>query len=165
MPAPLWTDGEILAASDVNAWFVPLAVYKTADLARTAGSLTADPDLSVATAANATYMVEATLFYKGNAAGNNFAWSWSIPVGAAAGLYGATYIGNGLAVVVEADQWTDASHTAGVPVGAGSNVYALNIRGMLSTGSNAGNLTLNWTATTGTSTLTARSYITLQRIG
>lgn len=165
MPVPVWTNGEVLAASDVNNWFVPTAVYKTADLGRGTGSLTADPDLSAAVAANATYMVEATFFYKGAANNNNFTWSWSFPAGTAAGLYGATYIGSGLGVVVEADQWSDTSHTAGVPVGAGSNVYAVNIRGLLSVGSTAGNLTLNWVAAAGTSTLTARSYLVLQRIG
>lgn len=163
MPAPVWVNGQVLTAADTNAWFVPLAAYKTADLGRSSASQVADPDLSVAIAANAVYMADICLFYKGAAASNNFQWTWSIPAGTAGGLYAATYIGGGFGIVIEANSWTDTAHTAGAQ--AGGTVYGIDITGTVSAGGTAGNFTLNWGAQAGTATLTARSRMVLQRIG
>ena len=35
MAIPTWSSGEVLSASDVNDYFVPLAAYKTGDTGRT----------------------------------------------------------------------------------------------------------------------------------
>jgi hypothetical protein len=163
VPVPTWSNGQVLAASDVNSYFVPLAAYKTADLARTSSSQVADPDLSVAVAANAVYLADICLFYKGASSGNNLQFTWTIPAGTAGGLYAATYVGGGFGVVIEANSWTDAAHTAGAQTGG--TVYGVDITGTVSTGGTAGNFTLNWGASGGTVTLSARSRLVFQRIG
>ena len=164
MAPPVWSVGQVLTASDVNTWFVPLAVYKTADLGRTSTSLTADPDLTVTVAANAVYSVDAALFYKGSTTSAQFQWTWTIPAGAGSGSYHASYIGGGGGAVIEGDGWTDAAHTAGIPVA--NNVQGLRVGGTLGTGGSSGSFTLNWALSgTGTSTLVTRSRLVLFRIG
>jgi len=163
MPVPVWVNGQVLQASDVNSWFVPLAAYKTADLARSSSAQVADPDLTVTVTANATYIVEATFQYKGTATANNFGWTWTIPSGSGAGLYAAVYIGSSNTTVIESDGWTDTAHFAGTPIAG--NEYVVNIRGLLAVGSTSGSFTLNWGAQAGTCTLSARSYLMCVRVG
>jgi hypothetical protein len=167
MPAPTWSVGQVLTASDVNGWFVPLAAYKTSDTGRTTVTLTADPDLSIAVAANAFYKVDAQLYYKSTTGGTDFTWSFTIPAGSGAGLYHALYLGAGgtSAVVAQTNGWTDTGNAADA-TNAGT-VYGLSIHGILATGGTAGSLTVTWAASSGTptTTLTSRSHMVLLRIG
>jgi len=166
MPVPVWSPGQVLTASDVNTWFVPVIAYKTTDLGRTTTSQTADPDITLAVAANSTYTVEGVLFYKSTTAGTDFQWTWAIPAGTAGGLYVATYLGSGGgAVVADTNGWTDPAKAADATVA--NQVYGVRISGTLSTGGTAGNFTLLWAASAGapTTTLTARTRIQLNKAG
>jgi hypothetical protein len=165
MAPPTYANGQILNASDCNLWFVPLAAYKTADLGRNINGTSADPDLTVAVAANAFYAVEAALFYKGSAIDVTFQWKFSIPASSGAGLYYASYLSaSGLTLLAEADQWADA-HTADAPTTG--TIYPVFVRGMLATAGSSGSFTLAWggISATPTVTLTSRSHMTLQRVG
>ena len=83
MGVPTWAAGQVLTASDVNTWFVPLAVYKAGDTARNSTtSLTADPDLTVSVAASAVYDVNLVLVYTGASAANFFQWDFDVPASA-----------------------------------------------------------------------------------
>lgn len=164
MAPPTYVPGQVLNDTDCNRWFTPEAVYRPSDLGRTSTSLTADPDLTVAVDANAVYSVDGALFYKGSTTSALFQWTWTIPAGSGSGSYHASYIGSGGGVVIEGDGWTDAAHTAGVPVA--NNVQALRIGGTLATAGTSGSFTLNWALSgSGTSTLIIRSRLVLVRIG
>ena len=70
MPIPTWSVGQVLAASDVNNWFVPLTVVKPSDTARSSTtSMTNDPDLQLTLQGSATYMIQGVIFYDGPSAG------------------------------------------------------------------------------------------------
>jgi hypothetical protein len=166
LPIPTWSVGQVLASADVNNWFVPLAAYKTADLGRTTTTLTADPDLTVAVAANAVYRVECQLYYKSTATTNGFSWTWTIPAGTTAGDYSALYTAPSGNLLYEHDQWTDSAHTAQNAATAG-NIRGVTICGTLATNGSAGSFTVNWASdnATPTTTLIARSHLVLTRIG
>lgn len=166
MPAPTWAVGQVLTAADVNGWFVPVATYKTADTGRTTVTLSADPDLTMTVAANAVYAVDGELFYKSTTAGTDFSWSFTIPAGAGAGLYHAIYIGSGGgAVVANTNQWTDTGNAADATLA--NTLYAVTVRGTLSTGGSSGTFAVTWAASSGapTTTLATRSRMVLTRIG
>ena len=61
MPLPTWTAGQVLAASDVNTWFVPLSIVNREHSRASNTSITADPHLLLALDANAIYQVEALI--------------------------------------------------------------------------------------------------------
>ena len=166
MAAPTWTTGEVLYASDVNAWFVPLVGLKTADLGRVATTQTLDPDLQVTLASGSQYQISCVLFYKcTSASGAQFAWTWQVPTGSSAGLYAATYLGGGGgAVVGECDQWTDTTHTGGITTA--NKIYSVIIQGTIDAGTSGGVFGLTWgcSVSGGTLTLTARSHLLARRI-
>lgn len=63
MAIPTWTVGEVLTASDVNSWFVPLNGTKATNSTYSSTSLANDADLQVSAAASCTYDVRAVLFF------------------------------------------------------------------------------------------------------
>src|SRR6266700_530137 len=163
MAPPTYSNGQILNASDCNSWFTPLAGYKTADLARTSTTQSADPDLTIPVAANGVYWVEAFLGYKSSTTGDIFQWGWSFP-GGGGGLYHALYTGGGGLFVSETELWSDTGHSAGSAVA--NTVYPVTFRGKFANSSTAGNLSFLWAAkTSGTTTLTNHSVLTARRIG
>ncbi len=163
MSPPTWIPGQVLAASDVNAWFTSLAGYKTADLARTSTTQSADPDLTIAVAASGIYWVEAMLGYKSSTTGAVLQWGWSFP-GGGGGLYHAIYTGGGGSIVSETELWSDTNHNSGSAVA--NTVYPVTFRGKFVNGGSGGNLALTWAVqTSGTTTLTNHSVLTARRIG
>ena len=163
MAIPTWTSGEVLTASDVNSYFVPIAAVKTSNTDRTTLTKSDDPDLSVSVEASAYYVVEAVLVYFCTSTTPNFAWTWTTPSGAGSSGYFATYNGSSDSQVHEWNLWSE-THTAGVnPTSTSLPVF---IHGTLLT-SSAGTFALNWAEATSTAaamTLSARSHLTLQRI-
>lgn len=165
MAVPTYVDGQVLAAADVNSWFMPLGAYKTSDLGRATTSPSADPDLSVSVAASAVYSVQCVLFFKGSLIDVQIQWHFAIPSGSAGGMYYASYFTSGSGQLsIEADQWGD-NHTS--VASTTSVVYPIQIDGTLATSTTAGTFALWWggVSTTPTVTLTARSKLVLTRLG
>jgi hypothetical protein len=74
--------GEVLAAADVNAWFVPLSAYKASDQSDSSGatSFHSDNDLLVTVAANALYDLRLFVIYSGGTQGSSdFQFAWQFP--------------------------------------------------------------------------------------
>lgn len=71
MAVPTWTSGQVLTASDVNTWFVPLAAVKPSDESVTSSTtLQNDDDLFMTVGANSTYLVFAMLYATGASTGD-----------------------------------------------------------------------------------------------
>lgn len=153
MSPPVWSPGQVLAAADVNSWFIPLAAYKTSDQnIASSTTLTNDTVLFVPVAANSFYWFQSVLHYKGGASGaSDLKWQWTVPAGATL-RYAANYLSTAFTVQVGAEQ------VAASPNGAGtngtSNVFTVQMSGHLAVGSTAGNLQLQWAQNTSNGTAT-----------
>jgi hypothetical protein len=67
MGIPTWTPGEVLAAADVNAWFVPLAAYFTAGTQTVnSGTFANVTGVSIATVGTGTYRMECRMYWTPN---------------------------------------------------------------------------------------------------
>lgn len=147
-------------ASDVNTWFVPFGVYKTANTNRTSNALLIDPDIQVNLAANAFYHVSAGILYTGGA-GIGFAWAWTIPAGAGGG-FGVAWNQSGFGAENQGYAWSTGTLAAGTP----GTTQSMVIEGYIST-SGSGTFGLNWATNTNGSTATAGlgSVLVIQRVG
>lgn len=151
MPIPTWSVGQVLAAADVNSWFVDLAAFKAANTVRNNATQTADPDLVVSLAASASYDVRCQLLYTGI-----INWSFTVPA-ASTGSYGATYNVGGTGYTSVANGWTTTGSNAAA---AAQQVI---IEGCIFTSVTAANLTLMW-ATSGSATLINGSKLLCKRV-
>jgi hypothetical protein len=160
MAVPTWVVGQVLAAADVNSWFVPTAAYKTANLNRTSGLYTIDPDLQFTLAASAYYEVRAGICYTGTT-GTGFSWAWTLPSGAGGG-YGAAFNLSGTGASNIGYQWSASPGTAGTP----GSTQSILLHGFISSGS-GGTFGLQWaTGTPGTAATCGQgSVLVAQRIG
>lgn len=167
MPVPTWSVGQVLAAADVNSWFVPLSAIKTADQSVTsnASSFINDTELFVPIVATGSYQFECFLDYEGGTLGaSDIQWSWNVPTGtffrytwAGNGTGGGTHAGD---CQVAADAPSASSNGAGVLRGVA-------MHGTVVAGVNAGNLQMKWCQKTSSATSTivhAQSCIVLRRI-
>lgn len=153
MAVPTWVTGQVLAASDINSWFVPVPAYKTADLGRASTiTLTADPDLSLPLAASSVYLITISLSFanaNATAGGVNFSFAFTVPSGATGYVSKTYWISASSQQTALPDPWT----TQRTP-------YVDNTRdwGMLATGSiftsSSGNLVLTWAQGTSNATST-----------
>jgi len=167
MPLPTWSVGQVLSASDVNTYFVPITVVKPQDTPRASTtSMTNDPDLVLPLAASSKYLIQAVIFYDGPSAGSSdIQWTWTIPSGAGGKYWnsrqqvsGSSYAG------AFAWFWGDTvtANTNGV-----STTMVLPFMGILST-STAGNLRFLWAQNTSSGTnvhVQNNSFLTAQKIG
>jgi hypothetical protein len=81
MAVPVWVPGQVLAASDVNTWFVPLAAVKTVDQSVTSSTtLVNDNVLAVPVAASSTYEFRLFCWFQA-AAGGDFKFQFAGPAG------------------------------------------------------------------------------------
>lgn len=165
MPIPTWTVGEVLSASDVNAWFVPLAVIKPSGQSVTSSTtLVNDNDLVLPVAASASYIFECFLSFTATS-GGDLKWTWAVPAGASL-LYqpvhnegGATGLNNSTLTYSDANTIPAA--------GAGATVESVTMKGNLTLSSTAGNLQLRWAqnaSNAGATTIRAQSHLALQRV-
>ena len=165
MPVPTRAVGQVLSASDVNTWFVPLAVYKAADTARNSTTtLTADPDLTVSVAASAVYDVDLVLIYTGASAANFFQWDFDVPSGAVFQYLQVYQNSAGNAAVESQAAGTSGSWANTTGVG---NFMGMRISGTLIVSTTAGTFDLKWAQhASGATNTTLRkgSKMTLQRI-
>jgi hypothetical protein len=166
LPIPTWSVGQVLAAADVNSWFVPLFVSKPANTSRTSNvTLANDPDLVLPVAAGATYQFNGMLDYEADVTGD---LRFTLVAPAASTLL------FGFSGFTGADNATfnggNASGGTGLIIGGGGAGVARSvfISGVLITTSTAGNLTLQWaqSVSSGTATIMhANSYLTARRVG
>ena len=167
MGVPTWAAAQVLTASDVNTWFVPLAVIKSADTSRTSTtSLTADPHLTLSVAASATYQVDVVLLYKGPSGAGFFQWDFDIPASAVF-VNVASYMnssGNATVQYNSAGVTTQWANTEGT---GGSTDDAVRIGGTLAVSSTSGTFDLKWAqhASNGVATsLLSNSTLSARRI-
>lgn len=162
-----WNPGDVLTAADMNAWAVPLAVMKPADTSRTSNTtLTADPDLTLAVAANALYRFWCFLDYEGAALGTgDIKWQFTVPTSSTLRYHLVCWSPLGAAN-------TQNTMAAGGTANAGTintgNLAGATMHGTLDTAGTAGSITLLWAQITSNATSTilhAQSAMVLDRIG
>jgi hypothetical protein len=155
MGIPTWAPGQVLAAGDVNNWFVPLNAYKAADQSVTSSTTLAnDNALFVSVAANCTYTLQLDLFYEGAAAGTgDLKWNFTSPSGTT-GLTGTpAYFGTDTNIHGAAFVALGSTFTTLGTNGAGVIKYALTT-GTLVTSSTAGTLQFQWAQNSSSGTAT-----------
>jgi hypothetical protein len=171
MTVKQWAVGDVLAASDMNVWTVPIAVIKPADTARNSTTTVADdPDLQLPVAASSTYQVTGVFFYDGPSTGTgDIKWTWTVPSGAG-GQYSCDHQNiSGSYAGAFANNWTDGpglTSTQANSTGVGT-ILTLTWKGILVVVGTAGNLTFRWAQNTSSGTNThvkAQSYLVAQRI-
>lgn len=168
MAIPTWTSGQVLTASDVNTWFVPIAAVKTANESVTSSTtLQNDDDLFISVAANSTYMVLCIIYCDGASTGD-IKINFTAPAGAT-----LTGVVHGLilsAAGANDDQIANieltGSKSFGLQGGAGVQ-RPLSMQGTLVIGGTAGTFRLQWAQDTSDVTATrvmAGSHLVLFRI-
>lgn len=152
----------LLGSRAAGAW---LDAYKSADTLRTSTTLTADPHLTVALAANATYELEGCLTFEGPNPGIDMKLDWTIP--ASATMQWATWG----PVVSQPSNLDIIDKAAGVVRTLGTFGFPARVqaspRGRITTAGTAGSLTLLWapSGSSGTSTtMYTGSWIRLRRV-
>lgn len=166
MAVPVYTTGQVLAASDCNLWFVPLVAIKASDQSVTSSTvLVNDTALLLPLAANASYEVwlEGFWFPVNGSATPGLTFAFTAPAGATFTYSQVTSDGAGKAVVVDLSLAGDTGKLA-----AASGPFSpLSIHGICVMSSTAGNLqyqfTQNLSSATST-TMKAGSFITARRI-
>jgi len=163
MAPPVWSVGQVLSAADVNAWFVPIAAYKTGVTSRTSTTITIDPDLQVTVAANAVYQVTGNINYQNATGASAISWNFTIPA-AASGAYAATYVVPGPTTAGWGNGWTNTVQAA-----ASDNLsHGFDHVGTLVIAGTAGTFGLQWacfTASAGAVAVNTGSSLSLQRVG
>lgn len=168
MAVPTWVSGQILTASDVNTWFVPLAAVKTADTSRSSNTtLTNDPDILFSLASNATYQAEAFLWFHGGASGSSdLQFQWTGPAGFNF-FYLLFHAEGGATGLTNSVNRYVATSNAFCNTNGGSTENVAQILGTITTGGTAGTLNLQWAQNTSNATATvmrAGTHMTLRRI-
>ena len=165
MPAPTWTAGQVLSASDVNSWFVGLYAVKTADQSVTSSTvLVNDTALFLSVAASATYWLQGFLLYEGGTSGSSdIKWTFTMPAGATM-RYSYVYTPPTLSTAAVG---TSTAASAGVSTGGTGVLESVMMAGTVVTGVTAGTLQLQWAQNTTSVTSTimhAQSALTLWKI-
>ena len=150
MAAPVYSVGQVLANTDCNLWFVPIAAYKTTGTTRTSTTLSLDPDLQITLAPNSIYEVRASIVYQTTSGTSAFQWTFTVPSGATGG-YSAGYTLPGPTPGNWGSIWTAN------PSAAGSDglVHGITLLGMISTAGSGGTLGLQWACLSASSSITA----------
>lgn len=160
MAVPVWSVGQVLAASDVNTWFIPIVALKAIDETVASGTtLQNDDALFLPLAANATYLVRGYVFATGAALGAaDIKLTFTAPSGATFRftILGYSLSSNTTPVITAARSSGNAIH--GVD---GSSASPLIITAEVTTAASAGNYQLQWAQNsinaTGTTVLAASS--------
>jgi hypothetical protein len=167
MPIPSWVPGQVLAASDVNNWFIPVAAVKTLDQQVTSNSTTLvnDNELVVSVAANATYQFSCYLDYEAAVGPGDFQWKWAVPTLATLRYQRVCVDATGVVQV----HGTSSGGIVNTAQGAGPGVLqGVSMTGTLVTLGTPGVIQLQWAQNTTSSTATimhAQSFLVLRRLG
>jgi hypothetical protein len=158
--------GQVLSASDVNSWFVELAVIKPSETARAnTTTMTNDPDLVLPLAGSCWYEIRGVIFYDGPTAGSSdIKWTFSVPTGNSGQYFAAHQNLSGVFAGAFQSNWTDTltANTTGV-----GNRMIIEIHGITSTAS-SGNFRFQWAQNTSNGTNThvrEQSFLIARRIG
>jgi hypothetical protein len=168
MPIPIWSIGQVLAASDVNSWFVAKSVVKTANTSYTSTTTLAnDPDLVVPVAANSQYIVTAfLLFQAAHTVAGDLKWDFTIPASATFTYQVLHNEGGGSPLNNSVNQYLNT--TVGFAAGQDAANSTLTLWGTVITGATAGNV--QWRIAQQTSNTTATiirnsSFLKLDKAG
>lgn len=167
MPVPSWSVGQVLSASDVNAWFIPLSAIKTADQSVTSSvTFVNDTELFVPIVAVGSYQFECFLYFEGGTAGaSDIKWRYIVPTGTTM-RYTWTGWNNTGSVARSGDGQIAGDTPSSASAGAG-NGHGVIMIGTIVAGVNAGNMQLQWAQNTSSGTATivhAQSCLVLRRI-
>jgi len=162
-----WNVGDVLSASDLNSWSVPLAVTKPADTGRnTTTSATADPDLTLPVAAGASYLFSATIQYKG---GTNNASDAKFGISAPSGSTGFMIVTR-LQITsfpTTTIDWNSLGSTSNAGTNGTGVTLPCRIEAVVNVGGTPGNVAVIWAQNTSSGTNTtviANSALVAQRI-
>jgi hypothetical protein len=149
---PAWLAGMNITA-DLLAAMLPLSAWKTGTTSRSSTtSPAADPDLSLTVVSSATYIVDLSLVYDADTAGD-LKYAWTIPSGGTLSLMAAAML-TGAAATFTDDQMIGLSNTGSFGgLGTGNNGGAL-LRGTLTTAGSGGTFSFNWSQNTSSGTAT-----------
>jgi len=167
MAAPTWVSGQVLNASDVNNWFVPLAVYKTSSTSRSSTTTNSpDPDLVIPLAVSAFYRFEMYASYTGSStASQGIKGAFTVPTGTTL-RYHLIGVSNSGSTAQVGGTWTG---TDTIILGTTNAVNSgFSLLGTLFTSTTAGSISYNWSQSVSESTavsLQAQSCMILTRIG
>jgi hypothetical protein len=166
MATPTWTVGEVLAASDVNSWFVPIVRVKPTDEGPiTTTTLQNDNDLILPLDIGATYALDGYLYATGNTIGSgDFKMGFTVPAAATYRFTTWGYSTTSTATMAISAARSSSTASNGVDGSAASPII---VRGQVTTTTNSGNLTLQWAENTGSATgttLLAGSWLMARRI-
>lgn len=160
--------GDDLTADLLSEMLPRIIVKPAATTITSSTSLTADPDLTMALEANATYFVEFYIRYTAINA-EKFKTTWTVPSGAGGNR---AVIGPGSSANdtnLDNSEGRFGAHAYGTAVGYGTRNSATNQcsvieTAVLITGSSAGSVTLNWGQSTSGSTGTTVDAASLMRV-
>ncbi|MFJ8685052.1 hypothetical protein [Micromonospora wenchangensis] len=151
--------------SDITDFTISPAGYKTADTSRSSTTtLTADPDLAVAVAAGAVYLMSAYIPHTYNAAGD-FKFGWSGPAGASMPNWQADWRTTDGTEVSGA--FTDITSTVPITSASGSLNQPVWCHGLLIVGATAGTFAFTWaqnTSNAAASIVRAGAVLRLERV-
>lgn len=165
MAPPTWVTGQVLSASDVNNWFVPLVAVKTANQSVTSSTtLVNDSELVLTPPVSATYFLNLYLEFDGANAAGFLKFGWGVPTGALL-RYQGVFQGTGGSAAVQ-NTYTATDTPAANTQGAG-NPSGLSMHGTLIMGSTSGVVQFKWAQQASNATATtvyAQSCFMLQRV-
>lgn len=167
MARPTWVPGQVLTASDVNNWFTGPAAIKTGTTSRASTTTpTNDPDLTIALASSASYLIVAAINYDGGTGGSygGMKMTWAVPASANF-QYNATRQ-NPSHTFVGAFTSIGSDVLSCDTTGVGSTLV-VGVSGVITTAGTAGNLVFQWAQDTSSGTNThvlPFSFLTAARI-
>jgi hypothetical protein len=165
MAVKQWAAGDLATAADMNAWTVPVYTYKTALTSRASNTtLTADPHLIAAMAANAMYDLIGMLDYEADATGD-MKFQFTLPASATMNYAWTGYTPADSISVNGGNTASTVNQIGGGGAGVARSVLLL---GNIVTSSTAGNLGINWAQNASVVTATIwhqYSYLKLERVG
>ena len=166
MAPPVWSVGQVLAAADVNSWFIPKVGYKASSTNYTTTSFVADPDLQVSLAASAVYEMRVVLIYSSVSASDvGMVEGFYGPSGASIAWAGFNALFNGSTPPPGASTSILATGDLHTSAGAGT-IQGATFNGTVTMGGTAGTFGLQFKENTSGQTVTAvaGSVMTLTRI-
>ena len=168
MALPTWVPAQVLTASDVDNYFIPLVGLKASDTSRASNTTQSnDPDLIVSVAANTAYEFRLWLNYEGGTQGSSdLKLGLAVPASSTARA-SSTYVNSSGGSVVEAYYTSGAAAQVPGTNGAG-NIRGFRMVGTLITGASSGSLALSWAQNTSSGTATTLhtgSVLEVWRVG
>lgn len=163
-----FTPGQLLTAADLND--IVRMVEKTVDQSKASGASPAnDPELSLPVEAGAIYKYELVAFSTGGDNAGDIRFGWSIPSGSAINGISQNPVHTITTGTIGSGEWLGRLGNSTFPAATGVfSAMGHCIKGRLSVGGTAGNITVQWSQNSSNATATvlkAGSHLTLWRVG